>query len=103
VQTSSFFGGIGMKAVNIDPVKFWNEAMKDNFKDPVKIKKPVTVTEEVEPVEETISTEEDLKKKRSEHAKRSMATLLAKNPNHFKELSRKGHEKKRLKLLNEAA
>jgi hypothetical protein len=88
-----------MKTVNIDPVKYWCEAMKDNFKDRVKIKEPEAVTEEVEPVEKTIFTEEDLKKKRSEHAKRSMATLLAKNPNHFKELSRKGHEKKQLNKI----
>lgn len=78
--------------------KLWLHAMRDNFIDkPEVIEEPETLEPEASA---NIDTEAEAALKRSERSKKSAATLLARNPNYYKELSLKAHTRLEQNIQN---
>lgn len=73
---------------NINPAQIWNNAMKKSFKDPVPKPKPIIKT----PKPPVDVTDPERVKARREQAIRTRDKLLAKNPNHFREIRHKKKE-----------
>lgn len=74
---------------DFNPAEYWSNAMQNNFKDKVP---EITKEPDIKPADSIKN--EQAKLKRQEQAKKTRDTLLAKNPNHFKELSAKSREKR---------
>jgi hypothetical protein len=86
------------KKRKFDPVAIWNQAMQEISDKALTVVEPeITEAEAAEEIKQAVSTadltEEEKRLKRQEQARKTRDMLLAKNPNHFKELSAKSRMK----------
>lgn len=86
---------------DFEPVEAWNNAMDRIEAEYARIRIEEELAREAEIKRQAeLQAEAAIKAKRAEQAKRTTAALLAKNPNHFKELNEKAKLKRLEKLEN---